>query len=70
MFLKPKSGSSTYLEDSPDHLPDIGLFKLYDVILGPLEVIPLKGKKMDVPGYPQFVEHYNSVKSLARESLV
>ena len=50
MFLKPKSGSNTYLEDSPDHLPDIGLFKLYDAILGPLEVIPLKGKKMEVPG--------------------
>ena len=48
--LKPKVGSGTTLEDTPDHLPDISLFALSDVIAGPLEVVPLKGSaKFDVP---------------------
>ena len=40
--LKPKVGMGTILEDTPNHLPDIAMFKLYDVIAGPLEVISLK----------------------------
>ena len=42
--LKPKVGTGIVLEGTPDHLTDIGMFKVYDVIAGPLEVIPLKGK--------------------------
>ena len=41
---QPKKGTGTILEDTPHHLPDIELFKVYDVITGPLEVIPLMGK--------------------------
>ena len=42
--LKPKVGTGTILEDTPDPFPDIGMFKLYDKIARPLEVIPLKVK--------------------------
>ena len=49
--LKPTLGSSTLLEDTPTHLPDVSLFKLADVVYGPLEVIPMKAGKLDVPEY-------------------
>ena len=39
--LKPKVGLGTIMEDTPDHLPDIGVFNIEDVIDGPLEVLPL-----------------------------
>ena len=42
--LKPKVGSSTILEDTPDHLPDITIFPVHDIIAGPLKVIPIRGK--------------------------
>ena len=32
------------LEDTPDHLPYIEMFKVFDVIAGTLELTPLKGK--------------------------
>ena len=39
--LKPKVGSGTILEDTPDHLPPgIGNFELVDIIAGPLTVNP------------------------------
>ena len=43
--FKPKVGSSTVMEDIPDHLPDI--FKIYDIIDGPLNFLPLCGKKWE-----------------------
>ena len=46
-FLKPQVGLSTVMEDTPDHLPDIGIFKIQDVVDGPLEVLPLRRKKWD-----------------------
>ena len=36
--LKPKVGSSTILEDTPAHLPDVSLFDLADVILWSSEI--------------------------------
>ena len=39
--LKPKVGRGTVLEDTPDHLPDVGIFKIYKIIAGPLKVVPL-----------------------------
>ena len=36
--LKPKVGAGTTLEVKPNHLLDIGMFKVYNVITGPFEV--------------------------------
>ena len=68
--LKPTLGSSTLLEDTPTHLPDVSLFKLADVVYGPLEVIPMKAGKLDVPEYEKVVQHFNVVKDLERNSLL
>ena len=43
-YLKPNVGTGTILEDTPNSFPDIGMFKVYYVIAGALEVIPLKAK--------------------------
>ena len=59
--LKPKVGSGTLLEDTPTHLPDVFLFKLADIIYGPLEVIPMKAAKFDVPEYGKVVEYLQTV---------
>jgi hypothetical protein len=67
--LKPKVGSGTVIDDTPLHLPDISLFSLSDIIYGPLEVIPLKGQKFNVPLYPAVVEQFNDVNSLDRKRL-
>ena len=32
--LKPKVGLGTVMEDTQNHLPDIGIFKIYDIIDG------------------------------------
>ena len=63
--LKPRVGLSTVMEDTPDHLPDIGIFK----IDGPLEVLPLRGKKWDVPHYERIAAHFREVSGLHREAL-
>ena len=68
--LKPKTGSGTVLEDTPESLPDIGLFDLHDVILGPLEVIAVKGNKFEVPLYSTLVDHFHIVKKMKREDLI
>ena len=39
--LKSKVSLRTIMEDTPDHLPDVGVFNIEDVIDGPLEVLPL-----------------------------
>ena len=65
--LKPKTGSGTVVDDTPEHLPDIGLFELHDVILGPLEVVPLKGNKFNVPQYAELEEHIIMSKNLNGE---
>ena len=68
--LKPKVGSGTLLEDTPTHLPDVSLFKLADVVYGPLEVIPIKAGKFDVLEHKKVVEHFKVVKDLERNSLL
>ena len=68
--LKPRVGSGTLLDDTPEFLPDISLFNLADVIYGPLEVVPMKAGKFDVPEYQQVVEHFDCVKNLERNSLL
>ena len=39
--LKPKVGLGTMMEKTPEHLPDIGLFSIKDIIDGLFEVLPL-----------------------------
>lgn len=68
--LKPKVGSGTIVDDTPSHLPDISLFRLADVIYGPLEVTPVRGGRFDVPSYQAVVAHFNSIKSMDREGLI
>ena len=65
--MKPKIGSGTILEDTPAHCPDVSTFQLTDVIFGPLNVVPLKGNKFDVPEYEKVVEHFNIVKNIERK---
>ena len=48
-FLKPKTGGSTKLEDTPAHLPDISLVKLSDIVSGPCQVVPERGALFNVP---------------------
>ena len=62
--FKLNIGSSTVMEDTPDHLPDI--FKIYDVIDGPLNVLPMCRKKY-VPDYDSVFHHFQEVSHLSRE---
>ena len=68
--IKPKVGSGNLLEDTPTHLPDVPLFKLADAVYDPLEVMPMKAGKFDVPEYEKVVEHFNVVEDLERSSLL
>ena len=68
--LKPKVGLGTVMEDTPDHLPDIGIFKMYDITDGPLDIVPLKGNKWDVPDYDVIYEHFKEVSALDRRDLL
>ena len=43
--LKPHVDLSNIIEFTPEHLPDISKFELYNIIAGPIEVLPLKGRK-------------------------
>ena len=38
--LKPKVGTGTVFEDTSYHLPGIGMFKIEDIIYGPVQVLP------------------------------
>lgn len=68
--LKPKiAGSGTVMEDTPDHLPDIGIFKIYNIIDGPLKVTPLRGKKWDIPNYEKINHFFQEASTLDRVSL-
>ena len=68
--LKPKVGLGTVMEDTPDHLPDIGIFKMYDIIDGPLDIVPLKGNKWDVPDHDVIYEHFKEISALDRRDLL
>ena len=54
--LMPKIGSGTTLNDTPEHLPDIGEVMLSQVICGPVEVIPKGSRQFEVPNYEQIAE--------------
>ena len=63
--FKPKVGRSTVIEDTPDCLPDF--FKIHVIIDGPLNVLPLHGKKWDIPDYESIFQHFQEVSHLNRK---
>ena len=66
--LKPAVGSTTLLEEIPSHLPrDIGDFEAHNIIAGPLEATPEKGKKWAIKFYPQVHQTFEHVVKLNRE---
>lgn len=68
--LKPHIGTGTVLSSIPDHLErDISIFSIHDIIDGPLEVIPLKSGKWNVPAYSKLKEKFERVVKLNREAL-
>lgn len=54
---------------TPQLTPDISIIKLEDVIAGPLDVIPLKVMKFEVPAYQSVVAHFKVVEKLDRNIL-
>ena len=62
--LKPKVGSGTELDDTPQHLPDVGYFALKDVIRGPIDVIPKRSNKFEVPEYEDIATFYNKILTI------
>ena len=68
--LKLKVGSGTILEDTAAHCPDIQMFPLCDIIAGPLDVIPRKGRLFDVTKYEWIMkEHFPNVINIDRSAL-
>ena len=67
--LKPKVGLGTIMEETPDHLPDIALFNLEDIIAGPITALPLKSKKWDICEYHQIALIYEEVCKMDRLAL-
>ena len=68
--LKPHVGSDTILESVPSHLPaDIDVFPLHNIIDGPLEIIPLKSHKWNVPAYESLKRKFEMSITVDREAL-
>ena len=68
--LKPRCGLETILEETPKHLLDIHTYPLFDVIWGPVDVIPMSNQRFNVPSYNTIVDHFNSIKSIDRKALM
>ena len=68
--LKPGVGSTTILEESPEDLTDEGKFPIYNVIAGPLNVLPIKGRKWEIPDYPKLRKFFDMVAKMDRQELV
>ena len=61
--MRPRVGNVTVMEDN---LPDIGIFKIQDIIDGPLNVIPLWGSKMNIPSYTHIDDNFKGVVEIDR----
>ena len=57
------------MEDTLNHLPDIGFFKIQDVVDGPLVVLLLRGKKWNLPHCEHIAANFREVSGLDRETL-
>ena len=67
--FKPKVGTGTVSKDTPDHLPGTGVFKIEDIIYGPVQVLALRGNKLDVLNYASIVHHFQAVSTLDRTKI-
>ena len=68
--LKPKIGSGTILESVSQHLGrDISVYSLYNIIPGPLEVIPMKNNKWNIPAYESVKEVFSKCEKIDRENI-
>ena len=68
--LKPHVGSDTVLESVPSHLtPDVTVFPIHDIIYGPLEVVPMKSGRWNVPEYGELKTKFEICCSIDREAL-
>ena len=68
--LKPHVGLSNILESTPEHLPDISKFELCNIIAGPIDVLPLKGRKWEVPSYQELQRYFQLTRQLDREEVL
>ena len=64
-IVKPKTGSGTILESVLQHLGwDISVYPLYNIITGPLEVIPMKKDKWNIPAYASVIELFSKCEKI------
>ena len=68
-YLKPKLGIGTVLEDTPAHLPDVSFVQLKDIIAGPIQVVPMRGEKRDIPDYTRIKSHFEASKKIDLDKL-
>ena len=68
--LRPHVGSDTFLDSVPPHLtPDVDVFSIHDIVDGPLEVLPLKAGKWNVPAYLDLKKKFEIDCQIEREAL-
>ena len=68
--LKLKIGSGTILKSVPQHLGrDISVYSLYNVIAGPLEVIPMKNNKWNISAYESVNKVFSKCEKIDRENI-
>ena len=67
VFKAAATWTSTILEEILQHLTDIAIYPVYDVICGPLNASVLCGSKWSVPDYPLAHKTFNLVKRLKRK---
>ena len=68
--LKPHVGSGNILESIPEHLErDIDVFPIFNVIDGPLKVIPLKGGRWEVSAYESLKQKFEAAIIVDRKTL-
>ena len=62
--LRPASdSSSTILEEPPVHFgKDIGMFRAYDAIAGPLKIVYVEGKKQKFHVYPDLFCYFKTLE--------
>ena len=67
---KPKIGNGSILESVPKHLGrDISVYPLYNIITRPLEVIPMKNNKWNIPAYESVKEVFSKCEKIDRENI-
>ena len=67
--LKPKVGLGTLMEETPEHLPDVAIFQIEDIIDGPITALPMKRKKWEIPDYDKIFSYFQEVSEIDRISL-